>query len=169
MINNQKLTIEDIEKHYYPGIWDSCDQITNLPDQKLGYYAYVLQGMLSDGTELPLEAAGGMFQCPGGYPHVLVSHPLKLITEPIEELKIYSETVKLPTGRESFTNFNLFFRLYINGGVGHPVVLRNGYLLKCLDDAGIKSFEEVEDCKAVVVYNHLPVNPEISAFVQFIK
>ncbi len=63
-------------------------------------------------------------------------------------------------------NYELRFMIW-HKGCGHTVVLRNGYLLKCLNNAEIKSFDELKNYNAVVVYNSANVNPHICSFVRF--
>jgi hypothetical protein len=65
-------------------------------------------------------------------------------------------------------NYELFFSV-VHKGIKHPVVLRNGYLLMCLKEAEIKSFEELDGCKAVMIFNSAVRNPHICSFVKFEK
>jgi hypothetical protein len=82
-----------------------------------------------------------------------------------EMISKYKESAKTPM---ILHQFELFFRIWHNG-VGFPVVLRNGYLLKCLKDADIQFFEELDEYEAVLIYNSANVNGHICSFVKFQK
>ena len=205
MKNEKNITIQDLEKCYKPLVWDSCDKISNLSDETVGYYAYLLQEELNKRDLLAIGVL--VSDNNGGVKNgVLVSEPLQKITLPIVEpsitykadefnnaksqLEHYNnpeqrEKLIAEMGQENFDErirqleeasktpmilhqFELFFRVW-SGGVGSPIVLRNGYLLKCLNEAGIKTFEELDEYEAVLIYNRAKVNGHYCSFVKFEK
>jgi len=206
MKNEQKTTVKDLRKQYKPELWCSCSKITNLSDETVGYYAYLLQEELNKKDLLSISIL--MSEKDGGLKKgILINKPLIQIIYPMVELKItykadewnrakeyLEELEKNPIlkenkiselGEERFLEmikkyeedvknpmilhqFDLFFRVWHNG-CGIPVVLSNGYLLKCLNDAGINKFEELEEYNAVLIYNEAQVNAHICSFVKFEK
>lgn len=199
MKNEKNITIADLEKCYQAVVWDSCDKITNLSDETVGYYAYKLQELLFRKSAYEINEALKDNS-------VLISKMLEQIVYPLDEpvitykadefnnAKIQLEHYNSPEqkekliaeiGQEKFDaqiarleevsktpmilhQFELFFRVW-HRGCGTPVVLRNGYLLKCLKDAGIKTFEELDEYEAVLIYNSANVNGHICSFVKFQK
>ncbi len=159
--NKQNISIQEIEKHYKPLIWESVDKITNLSDETVGYYAYLLQEELKKRDFLAISVLVSDYN--GVKNGVLISQPLEEIILPIKDISINREIVM-----GQLINFELFFMAY-NGSHGHPVVLRNGYLLKCLKEAGITDFKELKQYEAVLIYNYAEVNPHLCSFVKFKK
>jgi hypothetical protein len=159
MINKKNTTIEDLRGAYQAVVWDSCDEITNLSDETVGYYAYLLQEALSkvDAYKV-IESLKDK--------SVLISKTLEKVTYPMDELEIIQKTLDVPPIKMDC--FELFFRVW-HQGVGIPVIVRNGYLLKCLIDAGIQSFDELYKYNAVLIYNRANVNGDICSFVEFEK
>jgi hypothetical protein len=200
MKNEKNITIADLEKCYQAVVWDSCDKISNLSDETVGYYAYKLQELLLRKSAYEINEALKDNS-------VLISKMLEQIVYPLDEPVItykadewnrakeyldnleknpeQKEKIKSEMGEEKFAEmiskyeegvktpmilhqFELFFRVW-HGGCGMPVVLRNGYLLKCLKDAGIKTFEELDEYEAVLIYNRANINGHICSFVKFQK
>ncbi len=156
MINESHVTIDDLEKYFTPKIWDTYDKITNLSDETVGFYAYKLQELfIGQLSNLLIDD------------NVLVDNPLEKITYPMQDIKITYNVLGETQGL-ALHNFSLFFRIW-HKGVGRPVILRNGYLLKCLKEAGIEKIEELNNYKAVLIYNNANVNPDICSFVKFEK
>lgn len=199
MKNINNIQISDIEKYWRPEIWDGCDHETNLSDQHIGYYAYILQNRLLSREKDDLyrilqykEICNGFlseihcdltdveitektFTLDFGEKEELAKMQslnkeelaeqycsLEAANKIIDRLKNCIENPRLEH------NFEFSFMAWI-GGVGHPIVIRNGYLLKCLGNAEIKSFDEIDKYKAHLIYNHLQVNAKPCAFVQFEK
>ena len=65
-------------------------------------------------------------------------------------------------------NFSMRFTAWRNA-VGSHITIRNGFLLKCLLDADIKSLDELVDYDAVLIYNLSEINPQFISFVKFQK
>lgn len=172
--NSAPTTIEHIAARYRPEIWDTFEQITNLSDETVGYYAYLLQEILAEGGRISgdnNEAVLKEIQALKALenPEVLVTSPLTKHTCAMENITVsYKHNPPTQGLNMDLHLYDLFFTAWVNH-VGHPVVLRNGYLLKCLNEAGIKTFEELENYNAVVIYNHAKVNPHICSFVKFEK
>lgn len=164
MKNKKNITIEDVEKHYKPFVWDSCSEITNLSDETIGYYAYKLQEfLLKIDKYFIIETLNNE--------DVLINRQLKKIVSSMENMEIKYEAIEFKSKIKKpvfLHKFELFFRVEALG-FSLPVYLRNGYLLKCLKDAEIKTFEELENYKAIFIYNNAKTNPHICSFVKFKK
>lgn len=163
MKNEQKITVDFLKTICKPNIFDSYDKISNLPDQHLGNYAFELQeslvGVMSSKIDDALENE-----------YVLINKPLQKMILPMVELSV--KHTKFEFGNNNpprmFDIIELSFMVFIRG-VGRTIKLTNGFLLKLLFQEGINSFDEIEQYNAVIIYNSLDVNPEISAFVKFEK
>jgi hypothetical protein len=166
MINKHNITLDTLRENYQPVVWDTCDQISNCSDQYVGYYAYLLQQELFRIQQA--SAVESLFKLPD----VIPSKMLELMKYPLKRAEIIYEEVKMDIGGKPgplLKNISLFFQVERNPGFMEPVIIRNGFLLKCLNEALIKSFDEIENYEAVFVFNRMNVNPSICAFVRFEK
>jgi hypothetical protein len=163
---NKNITLDFIRENYQPVIWDTCDRISNLSDQYVGYYAYMLQQELFRIQNA--AAVEHLFK----FPEVLPSKMLELMKYPIKNAEIIYDEVKMEIGGKPgplLKNISLFFQVERYPGLREPIIIRNGFLLRCLDEALIKSLDDIENYEAVFVYNRMNVNPAICAFVRFEK
>lgn len=194
MKNEKNLTIEDLEKYYEAQYWDSCNITTNLSDENIGYYAFKLQELFLEKIKNEYEYEINEILKDNS---VLINNKLEKIVCPLDELVITYKSDEFPNLKNriehynnpkqkeiliskivqpkevskrtiKFHQFELFFRVWYKG-CGFPVVLRNGYLLKCLKDAEIKTFEELDEYEAVLIYNNANVNANVCSFVKFKK
>lgn len=166
MRNPHNITLDFIRGIYQPVIYDTCDQISNLSDQYVGYYAYMLQQELFRIQNA--HAVESLFKLP----EVLPSKMLELMKYPIKNAEIiYDEHLMEINGKPGpkLKNISLFFQVERHPGMLEPIIIRNGFLLRCLDEALIKSLDDIEKYEAVFVYNRMNVNPSICAFVRFEK
>lgn len=187
MKNEKNITIADLEKHYQAVVWDSCDKITNLSDETVGYYAFKLQEVLLKKSDCQINEVlkdnsvliSKMLEqivCPLDEPVVTLNadefnnakSPMEHYSKSAQKEKIITQLEEASKTPIILHQFELFFRVW-HRGLGIPVVLRNGYLLKCLKDAGIKTFEELDEYEAVLIYNSANVNGHICSFVKFQK
>jgi len=163
MENEQNITVDFLKTICQPSIFDSYDKISNLPEQHLANYAYVLQeslvGVMSSKIDAALEDE-----------YVLLKEPLEKMILPMENLSVKHINFEFGNYKPSrmLDIVELSFMVWTRG-VGRIIILRSGFLLKLLLQEGIKSFDEIEQYNAAVIYNSLDVNPEISAFVNFEK
>lgn len=177
MKNKQNITIEDIRKHYKPSLSDSCDQISNLSDQTLGYYAWFLQEKIQTFIYQKKNEVDSDFFAPllsslrnanaQNSEATLIDAPLTMESALIENAQI-SYTHTQFNENIALHNFELSFEIPI-GCVQYPIVLRNGYLFRCLEESLIQDFEEIDSCEATVIFHPANSNPHICAFVRFKK
>lgn len=160
MKNEKNIKISDIQKHFTPEIHDSFDLISNLPNQTIGKYAYDLQQSLS---EINPDKLKKILDNKEG----LIINPLTIFTSDISDIELVDEVFEFHGERH---NFSLSFWVnHPNIGVSSCVIIRNGYLLKCLNEALIKDINEIEKYKAELIYENAKVNCGIASFVRFIK
>lgn len=159
MKNEQNITVDFLKTICQPSIFDSYDKISNLPEQHLANYAYVLQeslvGVMSSKIDAALENK-----------YVLFKEPLEKMILPMENLSV--KHINFEFGNQKLDIIELSF-MVCTRGVVRTIILRSGFLLKLLLQEGINSFDEIEQYNAAVIYNSLDVNPEISGFVKFEK
>lgn len=164
MKNKKNITIQELKtyfnKHtdipYYEAdsntliySMKNCSQHTNLSNNELGLYAYNMQSNLSI---LP------PFNC-------VVKEELELHCIPFDVLDIRKEELKIVDG---YWNYELSIRAW-HRGIGHPIVLRNGFLLHHLLIAGIENLDDLSNFNAKIIYLPKKINPEIISFVGFVK
>lgn len=83
MINEQNITLSEIEKYYSPNQHDTVDAISNLPDQHVAYYACLLQDELNR-ARFRIGADENVFK----NPFCLLVKPLSVIECAIAEPKL---------------------------------------------------------------------------------
>jgi hypothetical protein len=164
MINHsQKATFDLLKSKFKPVIHSGFSPITNLSDQYLGYYAYYLQMSMVGICSYKIEDAVDNI-------YTLVERPLENVILPMIDIKITVNFSKYTVPRvfECLPCIELLFQVTVKG-ITKTIVIRDGFLLKCLNDAEIIDFNQLENFNAVFVYNNLNVNPELSAFIKFEK
>lgn len=157
--NDQNITVEDVISMYKPNPYYTIDEISNLSDQYCGYYAYLLQQSNMGAQSFKNDQAFDDKLS-------LIKIPLQKRTADIRDIKITKEDIdwsayQMEGLKDWSCNYSLFFRTE-----GFPIILRNGFLSKCLQDAGIKDWSELLVCNATCISADLVGN---IAFVEFTK
>ena len=160
-MNQQNITFDFLQKTFNPVIYSGFSPITNLSDQYVSYYAYLLQeyhiGISSFKIDLALENKSCLVE----------KHLEKIVLQLTDLTIIYKHTITENYGA-LLPCIELSFKVTANL-ITKTVLIRDGFLLKSLMDAEITDFNQLENYNAVFVFNNLNVNPELSAFIKFEK